>query len=227
MYCGCSRDTVATVVPVPSDAKNDTKVDTKLETIPLAILREDSSNKVLSTDPLIIMVSNFLSPAELLEWSKKAESSLWVQSAVQADKMGGDPHSDASVRSSTSASVYQDWLTVFHERISKMCGFSDFQIEASLVSYQPGQFFKLHYDGWWRRYTFVVYLTDGDKSTGGETEFPHLKLSVVPQKGAALFFRNTLPGTNDGDIRTQHQANTSTVPKRVLNLWVVPSSSSL
>lgn len=67
--------------------------------------------------------------------------------------------------------------------------------------YTPGQYFKPHYDGCFRRtngeqsqLTLMVYLNDG--FVGGETGFdlryPYFDVTIVPQKGMALCFDHYL-----------------------------------
>lgn len=61
--------------------------------------------------------------------------------------------------------------------------------------YEPGQYFRLHRDGYYQRdarqrshLTFMVYL-NGDFE-GGETAFPELNESVTPAEGLAVFFQH-------------------------------------
>ena len=61
--------------------------------------------------------------------------------------------------------------------------------------YQPGQYFKLHTDGYYRRskdersfLTMMIYLNDDFE--GGETAFD--SAVVTPERGSALFFLHPL-----------------------------------
>ena len=83
--------------------------------------------------------------------------------------------------------------------------------------YTVGQEFKEHSDyfernrpneydhyarqqGGQRTWTFMVYLTDVE--SGGETDFPHLNLVVIPKKGHALVWNNLyMDGSNNTDTR--------------------------
>lgn len=63
--------------------------------------------------------------------------------------------------------------------------------------YDPGQWFKPHYDGAFVRskeerslYTFMVYLNEGME--GGATSFLDLNVDVVPKIGRALLFQHHL-----------------------------------
>ncbi|KGX93030.1 2OG-Fe(II) oxygenase [Pontibacillus halophilus JSM 076056 = DSM 19796] len=64
-----------------------------------------------------------------------------------------------------------------------------------ILNYQIGQEYKAHYDYFTskrksvdnpRISTLVMYLNDVEE--GGETYFPHLKLSVAPKQGMAVYF---------------------------------------
>jgi predicted 2-oxoglutarate/Fe(II)-dependent dioxygenase YbiX len=61
--------------------------------------------------------------------------------------------------------------------------------------YQPGQYFKPHYDGWFERnphersrLTLMVYLNDD--FTGGGTRFLEFGVEVAPRAGMALVFQH-------------------------------------
>lgn len=63
--------------------------------------------------------------------------------------------------------------------------------------YEPGQWFKPHYDGAFHRsnlerslYTFMIYLNEGFE--GGETAFLDLKVDIQPKTGRALLFQHHL-----------------------------------
>ncbi|AZB41071.1 2OG-Fe(II) oxygenase [Bacillus sp. FJAT-42376] len=60
-----------------------------------------------------------------------------------------------------------------------------------ILNYKPGEEYKAHHDYFKtaanpRISTLVMYLNDVEE--GGETYFPHLKLSIPPQKGMAVYF---------------------------------------
>lgn len=63
--------------------------------------------------------------------------------------------------------------------------------------YDPGQQFRDHYDGSFRRsaqeaslLTFMIYLNDD--FSGGSTSFSDLDIDVTPTRGTALFFQHAL-----------------------------------
>jgi len=64
-----------------------------------------------------------------------------------------------------------------------------------ILRYTTGQFVKPHFDtdatrG--RRATCLVYLNDLPKGcSGGETQFPNLKICFAPKQGSAIVWNNT------------------------------------
>jgi prolyl 4-hydroxylase len=98
--------------------------------------------------------------------------------------------------------------------------------------YAPGQEFKLHCD-WFRptgedyvRYcsiagqrtwTAMAYLNDVDQ--GGQTQFPHLDLSVTPESGTLILWNN-LRADGSGNPMTAHHARPVVRGvKHVITLW--------
>lgn len=74
----------------------------------------------------------------------------------------------------------------------RLCGINE---RFRYYLYEPGEYFRLHRDGYFRRsdqerslLTFMVYL-NGDFE-GGETAFPELNDSVTPAPGLAVFFQH-------------------------------------
>ena len=57
-----------------------------------------------------------------------------------------------------------------------------------VVRYQPGSTYPLHYDGFWRRWTFMVYLNDD--FVGGELVFPLIDFTTRPKQGKAYYWQN-------------------------------------
>lgn len=85
--------------------------------------------------------------------------------------------------------------------------------ETQVVRYEPGQFYRRHWDalnpfdpkvkqvyekeeatlGGLRYATLLVYLNDVPLEYGGETEFPRLNIKIHPKQGSAIFFKNLHP----------------------------------
>lgn len=107
-----------------------------------------------------------------------------------------------------------------------------------VVSYTKGQQFKLHHDAGSleedgsvevveprRIATLFVYLNSMPKGHG-HTEFPSLKLSVQPLRGAAVLFPNVTPD-GQAEVLTIHQALPVSSPdlrKFGMNIWVTAQS---
>jgi len=89
------------------------------------------------------------------------------------------------------------------DRIEKIIGISPDKYEdLQVVHYQPGQFYKAHWDacdpkkdprcvedhkkGGLRFATFIIYLNDDME--GGETEFPLMNRKISPEKGKGVLF---------------------------------------
>ena len=97
-----------------------------------------------------------------------------------------------------------------------------------IVHYEPGQFYKAHHDqnsALWvpqgpRVLTFFMYLRE--PASGGETDFPTLKIKVPPVRGSAILWpsvRDDQP--MESDARTTHAALAPTEGIKVgANTWL-------
>ena len=96
-----------------------------------------------------------------------------------------------------------------------------------LTQYEPTQFYKPHYDYFHnsaqlngktnRIATAILYLNDN--STGGETKFPKLGISITPRLGALLYF--TYPTNNPNNNLTFHSGEpVINGIKRIATLWL-------
>jgi prolyl 4-hydroxylase len=177
--------------------------------------------QLLCLDPLVVTLTNFMSEEDCKEIDDLAKSADWRRSRVGR----GEGRVD-EVRTSSSTAPPQGIANELASRLICLCGMKRISVQCDMVSYSPGQSFQVHHDGENRRYTCVLYLTDAPPPVGenvndyGATYFPHLKLSIKPKRGSALFFRNTLPNGDGVDQRAEHQAQPSTVLKTVLNCWI-------
>jgi len=87
--------------------------------------------------------------------------------------------------------------------------------------YTAGQEFKAHTDFFTpnteeyathagsmgqRTWTFMIYLNDVPKDSGGETEFVHVGLSFQPKRGRAITWNNLLPDGSPNEA-TKHWAH--------------------
>jgi len=110
---------------------------------------------------------------------------------------------------------------------------NNYQEELQVVNYQPGGFFKSHYDACEgdekfckrmngehgpRLLTVLIYLNDN--FTGGETVFPLINKTVKPKKGKAVIFKNI---DNNGIIIKQALHGGEPVisgEKWIANKWI-------
>jgi prolyl 4-hydroxylase len=111
----------------------------------------------------------------------------------------GSVREENAIRTSSSVFLPEDAhevVTRVEKRVSQIMGIPVEHGEGlQILNYQIGQEYKAHYDYFSassrpvnnpRISTLVMYLNDVEH--GGETYFPHLKLSVTPQKGMAVYF---------------------------------------
>ena len=164
---------------------------------------ESFDNTVKNPDYSIIEIPHFLSDFEceqiiLLAKNEKLEVSKVYDST--------DDNIDNSSRKSE-----QCWLTDEHHPIIKRLSEKaaelsktqgNFQEYLQVVSYPTGGKFNAHYDSCngtdefcerlnkegFRLVTVLIYLNDNFE--GGETVFPKINKTVIPQKGKAVLFYN-------------------------------------
>eukprot|EP00903_Cladosiphon_okamuranus_P012123 g11375.t1 len=175
---------------------------------------------VLSVDPLLVRLHGFASPEECALIIAEGlgtleESTTWGGADVQAETDG--------LRSSATAWLADDsiapLLATLTERVSGMSGLpSAFMEKWQVARYKPQGFFKLHTDHveafnslvcGGRLGTLIIYLNDD--FTGGQTDFPYVKVTVEPCTGDAIYFHSVvLPveqedaGTMKPDERSAH-----------------------
>lgn len=101
------------------------------------------------------------------------------------------------------------------------------QESIQLVKYSVGGFFKPHYDEkitffqsrYYRYSTLLIYLNDD--YNGGETVFPYLNITIQPEKGKAIYFKNMDVKTKNILWKSYHGGNTVlSNNKYIANLWV-------
>ena len=137
----------------------------------------------------------------------------------------------------TSSTVFLDrsetaTVAAIEEAVSRAAGMPSAHLERlQVVRYQPGQFYKPHFDyleastkdviqHGQRVITVFAYLNDmQDGEEGGGTHFPHLDITVKPERGKAALWHDVTSSGNT-DPRTLHggQALTKST-KYGLNCW--------
>lgn len=142
-------------------------------------------------EPLIVVLGNVLSDEEcdeIINLSKSRMERSKIGSVREVNEM----------RTSSGTflpEVNNDVITRVEKRVSQIMNIPTEHGEGlHILNYQIGQEYKAHFDFFNsdkfvknpRISTLVMYLNDVE--AGGETYFPHLKLSVSPQKGMAVYF---------------------------------------
>lgn len=151
--------------------------------------------EVLSQTPRIALRRGFMSAAECRYLAECAQPML--QPAIVIDSRTGQPVRDP-VRTADSAGfpfmLEDPAVHALNRRIMAATDTSYEQGEPiQVLSYQPGQEYKLHSDclppgNNQRVQTFLVALSDGFE--GGETSFPRIGLSIRVAAGDAIHFHN-------------------------------------
>ena len=158
---------------------------------------------VVSTDPKISVIPDFLSPAEcehLITVSGRAgfERSLVGRGAYATnavDKSEGFVNQFSDNRTSLSvmlAAAVDDVVAGIELRLAGLVQLPVEQLEQLVVvKYEPGQYFNVHHDGIFRPVTVFIYLNDLPENGGGETHFPELGIRVSPKAGTAVVWKNS------------------------------------
>lgn len=214
----------------------------------LNIKKENFSNsnnknievKILNEEPRILLLKNFLTNDECDHIIKIGNPH--IKKSEVCGKNGSRP--DKS-RTSMTAHIGKKFLGGDNpdkvllnvlQKSEDYCGLPKKNIEPiQLVRYEPGQYFKPHYDyldsrnelykkniekNGQRKYTFFVYLTDVPEGVGGETYFPKINKYLKGNKGDAIFWDNILPNGQE-DKRTLHSGTELLQGKKYgLNIWV-------
>jgi len=153
-----------------------------------------------------------------------------LQPSLVHDAKSGELRTDP-IRTATTTGLDTNLITtIMQERAARVCGIPVSHHEPpSIISYEPGQKFDLHYDFLdprqpgaadelatfgQRTITIVTYLNT--EFEDASTDFPRLDLSFRGAKGDAIIFSNVLP---DGapDTKTLHAG----WPPRAGRKWVL------
>ncbi len=167
--------------------------------------------------PRVVVLGNVLSDDECDAIAALSRSRFERSTTVNYDS--GISQLDES-RTSESASIQRSETEMISRIDARLAALSGWPVDhgepLQLQKYQMGNEYRPHFD-WFdpslagtakhlersgqRLGTIILYLTDVEE--GGGTSFPSIGLDVFPQKGGALFFRNTTP---DGlpDQKTLH-----------------------
>lgn len=193
-----------------------------------------SSEKIiLSNEPLVYTISNFIDDDTCAHFIEKAKSSL--DTALVADENKG---STSKGRTNTNCwiSHNSDSITMkVAKDIADIVGLPVENAESfQVVHYDTEQRYNAHFDafvkddteknkrllkrGGQRMITALVYLNDVEE--GGHTSFTSLKIDVAPEKKKLLVFHNCYPGTTKRHVNSLHAGTPPTKgEKYAFNLW--------
>lgn len=142
-------------------------------------------------EPLVVVLGNMLSDEE-------CDELIRLSSGKMKRSKIGTTRQENEIRTSSSTFIEEQdnlIITRIEKRIEAVMNIPIEHGEGlQILQYLPGQQYKAHHDYFSassqvannRISTLVMYLNDVEQ--GGETYFPHLKLSVTPQKGMAVYF---------------------------------------
>jgi prolyl 4-hydroxylase len=156
-------------------------------------------------DYYLYEIPGFLTPAECRDIREAALRTGLRPSEIygaSSDAVNGGARKSSTAWLDLSASLV---VRKISELTSELTGLPvSHQEDLQVVRYPPGGFFKPHYDcceggpeeckrmnsaGGPRKVTLIVYLNDDFR--GGETVFPYVGQSVVPELGKAAVFWST------------------------------------
>ncbi len=172
--------------------------------------------QTLSLNPLVVVVDDLFDAdlaSHIIGLGREG-----IERALVVDKDGGNKVDEARTNSSFKLNQWTDGpLTEFTGKLSDIVRLPPENSEpAVLLHYVGDQEFKPHPDafgthrggmearssGGQRLFTTICYLNE--VATGGETEFPELKIRIKPKLGRVLIFGNTRLGTAEAHPHSYH-----------------------
>ena len=188
--------------------------------------------RVLSEDPWVVIVDDYLPEAERTALVRAAASRL---EAPMLDT--GDIEADAQVRSGRVAWIHHGLapgIRALAERIASLVGIPLENAESfQVVRYGPGQEYRPHFDGYdmstrvgeantarggQRLATALLYLSA--PAIGGATGFPTLGMDVPAMPGRLLVFWNVGDDREAPHPGALHAGNPVEVGEKwIANLW--------
>ena len=188
------------------------------------------------TDALsMTLTRDFLTEGEIGRLKRVASPKLKTSQVLRP---GGKSAAKSSIRTSSSAFLVGFWIdpivAVVKRKAAILAKVPLSHIEnIQVVRYREGEYYGPHLDAMnferfpgeakkgQRSATVLVYLNDIANGSG-KTSFPKLGLEVSPQRGQALYFRNT---ASDGSINPQSlhaglPVHGEGMVKWALNIWI-------
>lgn len=191
--------------------------------------------EVLSWNPRIVLLRNFLNQKECDHLIAEAESRL-ERSDVIDEESGGGIIDDAR----TSQGMFFEnrgsdpVIRRIEEKISHLTLMPvNYGETIQVLRYSPGQEFKPHHDyfdhesvggkealenGGQRMATLIMYLNSTED--GGETVFPEVGLKIIPKKGNAILFYNCQPDGKEDPLTLHGGAPVKQGTKWIATKWI-------
>ena len=172
------------------------------EAVRARLAGDPSVYRVPVTRAEVFAVGDFLTPAECDHLSAMIDDSARPSETY-------DDTTQANFRTSWSGNVDREdhFVQMIERRIDDLIGADPSHGEVFQGQrYHPGQEFRAHHDWFYtnakywkkeeregrqRSWTAMAYLNNTE--AGGETHFPHLGISIAPQRGALLLWNNARP----------------------------------
>jgi prolyl 4-hydroxylase len=158
--------------------------------------------RMISIEPRIALIDNFLSWEECEHFKQTALASLQKSTVVDNDSGESVEYEHRTSFGMFFERAQDDVIHRVENRIADLIGMPlPNQEPFQILRYGPGQEYRPHYDyfdpalkgsqvhlerGGQRVATLIMYLNDVDQ--GGDTSFPELGIRTIPRTGRALLF---------------------------------------
>ena len=185
-----------------------------------------------STNPLVYVVSNFLSDLECNAFVELGKGKM-----KRATVITDSEHEVHASRTNDYCWLEHSASDIVNEVSKRFSVLVQMPInnaeQFQLVYYGPGNEYKPHFDafdktteegqnnwfpGGQRMVTALAYLNDVEE--GGETDFPEINVSVKPNKGDVVVFHNCKEGTTEINPDALHAGSPVVIGEKwAVNLW--------
>jgi len=187
--------------------------------------------KILSENPKIVYIHNFLSENEVNHIIKLADQ---LKKPSTIDSKESPVTLKENVRSSNSAHLGKsrdDIVKNIEKKAAEYTKLNTNYIEPlQVVVYEKGQKYNPHYDFFSpdsneiinignRTKTMLVYLNDLPDNAGGNTFFPKLNLKIKPKARDAIYFENMNDGELNYDTLHAGEEILNNSKKYAINIW--------
>lgn len=196
----------------------------------------NSQQIIISIDPKIIYIENFLTSKEIDHLIELCEKNK-IESKVEIPLDNSKTVVEKKVEQRTSSTAFLKKGMTKHiiniENKAMVIGNVSYnKIEPlQIVEYKKNQYYKSHMDTFYpnsqdlltggnRFATILVYLTTLGDNEKGHTIFPNLNLKFKPKRGDAIYFENMKDGNIDYRLLHEGEPLESMKKKYILNIWI-------